>query len=141
MPIDITPELSVSLDKTCYIIMRARAFDAKDVRTDENPGSNPSDDSMSDVLEDHPDDPVLAELKAFIEGLSRDEQVDVVTLMWLGRGDALAGEWASLRLEAERSHNNRTAEYLLGVPLLGDYIEEGLAKLELYCHDSTIRSP
>jgi hypothetical protein len=38
--------------------------DAKDVVTEPDPGSNPTDDGMLSVLEDHKDDPVVAELAA-----------------------------------------------------------------------------
>ena len=38
----------------------------------------------------------------------------------------------ALRIATEE-HNNRTAEYLLGIPLLPDYLEEGLAAFELSC--------
>ena len=37
------------------------------------------------------------------------------------------------------AHNNRTAEYLLGTPLLGEYLEEGLSKLDLSCSDQDYR--
>jgi len=36
-------------------------------------------------------------------------------------------DWDELRREAERGHNRHTARYLLGEPLLGDFLEEGLA--------------
>jgi hypothetical protein len=42
---------------------------------------------MIEVLEDRPVDPVEQELVAFIEAMSEDEQVDLVTLTWLGRSD------------------------------------------------------
>ena len=31
-------------------------------------------------------------------------------------------------VQRPRAHNKRTAEYLLGMPLLGDLLEEGLAQ-------------
>ena len=48
---------------------------------------------MVTVLEDHPDDPVVAELAGFINALTDDEQIDLVTLAWLGRGDGTLAEW------------------------------------------------
>ena len=130
-----TPELQVSLDKVCWIILKARELDVKTAPADEDPGSNPADDKMVDVLEEHSDDPVIEELTAFIDAMDVDEQVDLVALMWLGRGDADAREWDSIREEAARAHNEGTARYLLGTPLLGDHLEEGLAKLEVSCED------
>jgi hypothetical protein len=81
------------------------------------------------VLEDHADDPVVAELRAAIFALNVDEQVDLVALAWLGRGDGGIDEWDDLRAEAADAHNARTASYLLGMPLLSDYLEEGLSEL------------
>ena len=54
--------------------------------------------------------------------MNEDEQIDLVTLAWLGRGDGDAGDWNELRAEAVCSHNKRTATYLLGMPLLSDYL-------------------
>jgi hypothetical protein len=122
------PDLSISAAKVAVILAKARQFDAKDVVTDPDSGSNASDDAMLSVLEDHADDPVRAELRAIIRGLNEDEQIDLVALAWLGRGDGDLDEWDDLREEADRAHNGRTAEYLLGMPLLGDYLEEGLSQ-------------
>jgi hypothetical protein len=124
-----TPALTISTEKVSYIITKAREFDVKDVVTDPDSASNASDDAMLSVLEDHSDDPVVAELKAAIFGLNEDEQVDLVTLAWLGRGDGGVEDWDDLRAEATRAHNRRTASYLLGMPLLSDYLEEGLSQL------------
>jgi Protein of unknown function (DUF3775) len=44
-----------------------------------------------------------------------------------------AGDWATVRAGAARAHNNRTASYLLGTPLLGDFLEEGLSMLGYSC--------
>ena len=107
------PELSISPDKLCFIIAKARAFDVKDVVTDPDDASNPADDAMLAVLEDHKDDPVVQELVAVIRSMSEDEQVDLVALTWLGRGDGTIEDWAELRAEAARAHNRRTASYLL----------------------------
>ena len=63
-----------------------------------------------------------------IRALNEDEQVDLVALTWLGRGDGGLDDWEDLRAEAARAHNRRTAEYLSGIPLLSDYLEEALAQ-------------
>src|SRR6516165_5782200 len=125
--IETAPSLSISPEKVCFFIAKARRFDVKDVVTDPDSGSNASDDAMLSVLEDHSDDPVRIELTAMIRGLNEDEQIDLVALAWLGRGDGELDDWDDIRAEASRAHNKRTAEYLLGIPLLGDLLEEGLA--------------
>ena len=37
-------------------------------------------------------------------------------------------DWDSLRSQAAAAHNDRTASYLLGMPLLSDYLDEALAQ-------------
>jgi hypothetical protein len=96
--------------------------------TDLKSGSNASDDSMRSVLEDRTDDPVLLELTSFIHDLNEDEQIDLVTLTWLGRSDGDIENWDALRAQAARAHNKRTAAYLLGMPMLADRLEDALSK-------------
>ena len=67
-----TPDLSISPEKVCYIIAKAREFDAKDVVTDPEDGCNPTDDAMVSVLEDHRDDPVVQEITAAIFAMSEE---------------------------------------------------------------------
>jgi len=126
---DRAVELTISPEKVFFAIVKAREFDAKDAVTDPNSGSNPSDDNDAAVLEDHSDDPVVEELTSFINSLSVDEQIDLVALAWLGRDDNSVEDWPEIRAEAAQAHNNRTARYLLGMPLLGDFLEEGLSVL------------
>lgn len=127
--------LTIALEHVCFLIVKAREFDVKVEVVEPEPGSNPGDEGMREVLEDYPDDAVQEELTSFIDGLSYDEKVDLVTLAWLGRDDYTAEDWAEVRQQAADAHNDRTAAYLLGMPLLGDYLEEGISLLGLSCQD------
>jgi len=132
------PALAISPDKVCFVIIKAREFYVKDVVTEPDPGSNPSDDKMIAVLEDHDDDAVVEELTTFISSLSEDEQIDLVALAWLGRDDNKIEDWHALREEAARAHSTRTtqtANYLLGMPLVSDYLEEALSLFGQSCED------
>lgn len=93
---------------------------------------------MIDVLADTADDPVAREITGFINALSEDEQIDLVALMRLGRGDGVIEEWAELRREAAEGRNGRTASYLLGEPLLSDFLAEGLDEFGLSWGDERI---
>jgi Protein of unknown function (DUF3775) len=132
---DAMPTLSISTDKVCFVVVKAREFDVKDAATITDDASNPADDRMVEVLEDRGDDPVVWELAAFIGAMSEDEQIDLVTLTWLGRGDGGLQDWNELRAEAARAHNRHTVLYLLQTPLLPDYLEEGLAAFGRSCED------
>ena len=126
-------ELEVPLETVCFIIMKAREFDAKDPVTEPSPASNPSDDQSAAILEDHDDDPVLEELQSLISDLSVDAQIDLVALMWLGRDDQSADEWQSVRQQAADAHNEHTTDYLCGTPLLADHLADGLSTLGYSC--------
>jgi hypothetical protein len=135
-PDEATVDLTISPEKVCYLIVKAREFDVKDVATENDPGSNPADDLDAAILENHADDPVVEEITALIDDLSVDEQIDLVALAWLGRGDYTADDWASIRADAADAHNEATtAAYLLGMPLLGDYLEEGLSLIGRDCEE------
>jgi Protein of unknown function (DUF3775) len=129
------PDLLIATEKVCFVVVKAREFDVKDVVTDPDDASNASDDSMISVLEDHREDPVADELRGFIGALNEDEQTDLVALAWLGRGDGSIDDWSELRAEALRAHNKRTAAYLLGMPLLADHLEEALSQFGRSCGD------
>jgi hypothetical protein len=129
------PTLTISPEKICFIVLKAREFDVKDAPTLSDDGSDPPDDRMRSVLEDRPDDPVVQELSAFIRAMNYDEQVDLVTLMWMGRGDGTIADWYELRDTACNEYNNDTARYLLGTPLLADFLAEGLSQFGRSCEE------
>jgi hypothetical protein len=83
-PEEEVPSLTISPEKVCFIIIKAREFDAKDEVTEPDPGSNPSDDKDWEVLEDHADDPVVEELTSLIDSLSEDEQLTLWRLLGWG---------------------------------------------------------
>ena len=94
------PELTISPEKVGFLIEKARQFDVKEAASDPDSGSNAIDDGMIDVLEDDGRDPVAREIAGFIGALSEDEQIDLVALMRLGRGDGTIEEWKDLRRQA-----------------------------------------
>jgi len=121
------PHLDIPKDKLGFIILKAREFDAKESDSDPDEGSNASDDGNIDVLTDKADDPVRDELLGAIRELSEDERTQLVALAWLGRGTYDLSEWRTALDTARNEHRKRAAEYLLGLPLLGDYLEDGLS--------------
>ena len=124
------PALNLPLDKVAFIILKAREYDVKEGDSDPDEGSNPTDDGNADVLEDQADDPVREELVGAIRELNDDERMRLVALAWVGRGTYSKEEWREAIATARSEHSRRTAEYLLGMPLLGDYLEDGLAQFD-----------
>ena len=131
------PSLNLPLDKVSFIILKAREYDVKESDVDPDAGSNAIDDGQTDVLLDKQDDPVREELLGAIRGLNEDERIRLVALAWLGRGTYGLDEWKEAVATAKSEHGRRTAEYLLGLPLLGDYLEDGLAMFDEGIVDDT----
>lgn len=121
--------LTISPEKVCYIIVKAREYDAKSdpVETDQSLG--PADEEDRELLGAYSDDATYQELRGAIELLNEDELVELLALDWLGRGDEGKETWGEYITEARQSLNERTVSYLLGTPLLSDYLEEGLTRL------------
>lgn len=122
-------ELEVATDFIQTLIDKAHEFQVKEEVVEPDPGSNASDDDMREVLEDRADDPVQQELHEMLADLNQDQLADLVTLVWLGRGDFTASEWREKRKEALRLDPKRTPDYLIETPLLADYLEEGLSAI------------
>lgn len=137
---DQTPdiELSVSTEQVCFIIAKARQFEVKDVPTISDPGSNATDDGMVSVLEARGNDPAAREIRAFVNAMDEDRQIDLVALTWVGRGDYDIGDWQEARAQAAAAHNDRTADYLLGLPLLSEFLEDALSDCGLSCADEDL---
>jgi hypothetical protein len=108
-----------------FIIQKAREF-----QTDEGEGFEEPQGDLDDLAalerSDETEDRTQDELIATIEDLEPDQQICLVALMWLGRGDYELEEWDAALEDARAAFNARTAQYLIGTPLLADYLEEGL---------------
>ena len=95
-----------------------------------------SDHDAESILEDFSDDSTLGELKEFIHDLNEDEQVSLVALAWIGRGSFGPEELDDAMETARAERTNRTEDYLLGMPLLPDYLEEALDRLGYSVEDA-----
>jgi uncharacterized protein DUF3775 len=128
--------LAISLERLAYIIVKAREFDAEvPSEPDAAAGSDVPDDDEREVLLDTPDNPTEQELRDAIDGLGHVDRQEVLALMWLGRGDYDAESWPEALRQAGETANENLTEYLVGTPLLGDYLEEGASALGLSLED------
>jgi Protein of unknown function (DUF3775) len=123
MPIDIAPE------KVAHVIIKAREYDAKVGAWNDTPEEGDAEEDPNAILEDFANDPTRAELASFIGGMNYDEQANLVALAWVGRGTFEKEEFAEAVETARAERVNATAAYLLGMPLLADYLEDGLEKM------------
>jgi hypothetical protein len=126
---------NISTEKVCYVIVKAREFHVKEAVVEIDVGSNPADEGMREVLADYADDPTYEELKTFLSNLNQEEIVNLLALAWMGRGDFTADDWESLVQEAQEIVDEKAPDYLIGMPLLADYLEEALSQLGFSCED------
>lgn len=123
-------ELSLSTDFLEWFVVKAREFDVKDVAT----GAADDDDPTGSILEDRGDDPVQDELSQAVEALNDRQQAELVALVWTGRSveeGSAPDEFEELVALARAERRNKTSTYLLGMPLLSDYVVEGAKALEI----------
>jgi len=121
--------LSTPLEQLAFIIEKAREYDEETAPVDTESGSNPSDDNDVAILEATGDNPTREELAGALDALDDEQKIEVLALMWLGRGDFEPGEWRSALAQAAEIHNARETAYLMGTPLLADYLEEAISAL------------
>ncbi|MGB5559715.1 MAG: DUF3775 domain-containing protein [Paracoccaceae bacterium] len=117
--------LDISTEKVAYVIVRAREIDAKVGRWD-SPGDAADAET---ILETRRGDATEQELRSFISDLNDDEKAELVAVMWIGRETYGPDELAEAIATAKQEATTPTEDYLLGIPLLSDYLEEGLSKL------------
>jgi hypothetical protein len=119
--------LNISPQEVFFIIVKAREYDMEVSPSGLESGSNPNDDRAVSILEDSNANPTGKELRAALENLNVDQQIDLLALTWIGRGtfDSLK----DARAEAANADNANFVRYLMETPQLGDYLEEGLTRL------------
>lgn len=126
----LDPPLTLKPATAFYILLKAREFDAKVERPDGGEdASNPSDDRAVDVLVFRGDDPEEQELFAAIRPLNEDERLDLIALIWIGRGDFGFDDWPEAREAARRIPRSHAPRYIREIPLASDYLEGALSEL------------
>jgi hypothetical protein len=130
-------DLSIGPDTVRLFILKAKALSAAvnedyadgaehEVELDAEAHVNHHHDGLA---EESSEDLTAEELRELISDLNVDETAELIALAWVGRGDYDASEWADALAAARDRVNKRTAKYLLGMPQLADWLEEGLESI------------
>jgi hypothetical protein len=125
--------LEISPTKVGFVIVKSREIAAKVAAWDDGATS---DHDAESILESFSDDATQDELKGFIHDLNEDDQASMVALAWIGRASFGPEELEEALATARAERNNRTEDYLLGMPLLPDYLEEALDRLGYSVEDA-----
>ena len=124
---DEPAELNIGLDKVRDIVLKAREFDLEEFADEPDPGAESDAAENREEHLDEGDDPTEAELRELIDDLNDDEAIDLIALVWIGRGDFDVGELGEARELARERHQGSSSRYLMGIPTLAEYVAEGLA--------------
>lgn len=128
--------LNINPDIVCFIISKAKEFQAKEeVTFDETISDSEYEYDWLQILADHQDDLTYLEVKKVIEDLEPDQQVDLLTLMYIGRGDFESNEWSAARKEAKRNLAPNLTGYLLSKPFIAEYLAKALELLGYSCDE------
>ena len=127
-------DLTIAPDTVRLFIEKAKAISAA-VNEDYTDGAEHEVELGDDARDNHhhdglaeekTEDLTTQELRQLINDLNVDEAAELIALMWIGRGDYEAVEFPEAAAEARRRGDRKAAKYLLGRPMLGDWLEEGL---------------
>lgn len=119
--------LNINPEIVYGIIQSAKEFQAKEgVEIPEKIPNSEYDYDWASILADYEDDLTYAEIKNTIEDLEPDQKIDLLSLMYIGRGDFEADSWSEARKEATQNIAPNLTGYLLSKPQIADYLEKGL---------------
>jgi hypothetical protein len=127
------PELRISTDKVCDFIEAAREVAGK-VPSTAGDHTTTGDDSKLVTIEDYPgEDDRRGQMVEFIAGLNVDEQIDLLALIMLGRGDYDIAEWDIAVAEAQGRLAARDPDFMIGDAALPEYLGDGLEAFDKSC--------
>lgn len=119
--------MEISVEKVLELVEHLRLLDAKDGDAEFDSGEDSYESGSSHLFEDIAEDGTADQIRGVIDGLNVDEQAELVALVWIGRGDFEAEEWPAAIRRAHERAVRKTSKYLMGIPNVGDLLEEGIA--------------
>jgi hypothetical protein len=133
-PVEPEWELAIGPDTVRNFILKARAIGAalRDDYVDGGEHEVEIDGEAHDthhhdgLAEEEAEDLREEELRELIQDLNEDEAAELIALVWIGRGDYDVGEWQDAVTEARGRGRKRLASYLMRLPMLAEWLEEGL---------------
>ncbi len=128
--------LSVSPEIVCQLITRAHEFHAQEgVVIPEDTMESSVENDPFQILADHRGDLTSLEILDAINNLEPDQQVCLLAIMYLGRGDFSVDEWGAALEEARNNWDVSVAKHLLSNPNIADFLSEGLSLLGHSCEE------
>ena len=123
------PALPFDVSEIEELVLRFNAVMAKEGTDFSDLCGNPTDDEISETLQETPGDLSRDEITQAIESMNDEQKDALVALFWIGRGDAKPAEWEATKALARQQHDGLVSRYLLGQPEVGEFLTEGLESM------------
>jgi len=119
-------DLGISLVVVATVVDLANAVqDAEEARLGDGDDDEVTDEEEEDELSEEM-------LTDYLDELNEEQQVALIALAWVGRGDYEPEDWSeALKLAAERNARGDATAYLSGMEGLGDLLSEGVGAFGL----------
>lgn len=118
--------LEIALDKVVYVIWRSRQLDETEGTLDDVP-----DDDDAAQLFQEPSEIAAGrqDLESFLASLNDNERASLIAIAWIGRGSFAPEELMEAIATAKSEFGANATRYLLQMPLLPEYLSDGLEDL------------
>jgi hypothetical protein len=127
-------KLGISADKVCAFIEFAREVAGLEITAAGDATTSGEDGPFEDMIA-----PAAGmsrrrrEMVAFIAGLDAGEQLHLLALIMVGRGDYAIEEWEDAFAAARDGIADRSADFMIGDSALPDYLTEALEAFDESC--------
>jgi hypothetical protein len=128
------PELRINPDKVCQLMEAGRELAGRVAPTTGDKTTN-GDDSPTAFIEQRDDDPTRLEIVEAIAGMNVEEQIELLALLYLGRGDFGIDEWDDALQEARERIEMGDVDFMIGDEAFPDYLGDALDAFGKSCPD------
>jgi hypothetical protein len=127
--------LKISATKVAHAIARAREHDVVAGSWESLMQKAFQEDMGNSILDSYENAAARGALAEFVDTLDKDEQASLLAIAWVGRGAFPPENLAEAFEKAKSAQLLGEGNYLAGIPLLADYLHEGLERLGLLVAD------
>ena len=121
--------LKISAVKVAHAIARAREHDAVAGSWEKRMQQAFDDDSGDLSIDEFAGNIARGALAEYLSTLDIDEQASLLAIAWIGRGAYTPDHLDEAIAKARSEQNGPNGYYLPGIPLLAEYLHEGMEKL------------
>jgi uncharacterized protein DUF3775 len=121
--------LKISAAKVAHAIARAREHDTVTGSWENRMQQAFDDDAGDSGIDEFTGNTARGALAEYLSTLDIDEQASLLAIVWIARGAYTPDHLDEAIDKAKSEQNGPSGYYLPGIPLLAEYLHEGMEKL------------